>query len=1129
MTSNKSYISTFILLFFSIGFVLGQSPLSQGDIYKLEITEDGIYKIDASLMSEMGIDINSLNANQLFLYGFGEGMLPQTNSDYRPDELLEVPMKYVGNDTNLNSNSYFLFYGFGPNKTIINSDEEFVNKELNLYSATNNYFLVVKSQGSPKRIQNRNVSGINSQNFDQLIESIHFEEDIRTALNDASGRFFFGENFTTTTSKSISIPVIPQSTASLIRFKIGVMGKSREVSTFSIQTNTVNRGELEVPAAPEFNSYRYGNQGHMVNSLFDPYSVNSIGDNITFDISFSKPLSDSEGYLDYITLNINRTLMEKSGGFSLHGFFDNDSRDVAAIKNSSNLEIWDISNTQDIYVLPKVNDRNNLSRSKSYFEVVAFNNSNVLSPTYLEKIPNQNLRGISVPNLLIITAPQYLTQANQLKSHRESHDNLSVSVVTTDQVYNEFSSGRQDVSAIRDFAKYLYEKNNQELKYLLLFGQGSYDYKGSQFENSSQVPVYESRNVLHRTQTFSSEDYFGFFDNHEGYWTEDIEGTADEYDLEIGIGRLPARNVEQAQLLLNKLISYDTTTANRQQWKKDIVFVADDGDNNNHQSDANELAVYVEETFKEFNSKRIYIDNLQKETSPTGAIAPETYDLVYKTINDDGAMIINYSGHGSISRWADETIMDLELANNLTNYHHLPLFFTATCEYGRYDNPNYESGAEQLLFNSKGGAIALMTTTRPVFASSNLVINKAFYEQIFVKDADGNYPRLGDVFKLTKNNSLRGTRNRNFALLGDPSMRLFIPKTETKITHLNDELLSSSDTIKALDRIRLRGEIVNDNTRNTGFNGEVFLTLFEKPITSSTLGNDGPETVFEYQERKYQLFRGVADVVNGEFEIDFVVPLDIRYNIGNAKFSLYAKANDNEEAIGGEMNILIGGSSDNPVQDNNPPEISISLNGDPSNVNTYPDLYFHAELEDESGINISGIGVGHDATLILDEGDTSWVVNDYIMPVSGQENTYSLVFPVNNLEEGEHTLELVVWDVLNNRSSKTIRFYVSNINEIEVEELKAYPNPVNNQFTLSFKHNLGGKYLKIQSNIVDMSGKVVLKSDLEYEVSDDIIQIQYDDVKSSLNLNKGIYVIQLIIESPILGLQSVKTIRIVVI
>ncbi|OHX67751.1 type IX secretion system sortase PorU [Flammeovirga pacifica] len=1130
MTSIKTYIHFYLLLFIPYFTSFGQSPLANGDVYKLEVVDNAIYKIDLSFLSEIGINTSTIKPNQVYLYGFVGGMLPQKNADQRPDQLLEVPMKFVGDNTNtFSQNDYFLFYGEGPNKIIIDSLEKFVDQELNLYSQTNNYYLVIKNEGTPLRIELNSVSGVNSEQFDQLISSYHHEIESVKGLSEPSGRFWFGENLSTTNSNEIVFDVLPQSTPSKIRIKAGVMAKSREISTFQFSSNGVARGEISVPSAPSFNSYRYGNQGHMVNELFDSYSNNSLGDNITINVNFNKPLSDSEGYLDYITLNVSNDLKQVNGGLLLFGFFENTTTDLASIKNNGLLEIWDITNKQNIYQLNNNNSRSSLRKTNNYFSVIAFNREDIKSPLFQEKIPNQDLRNISVPDLLIVTAPDYRQQANQLKNHRETNDNLDVHVVTTTEVFNEFSSGRQDITAIRDFAKSLYDRNNQKFKYLLLFGQGSYDYIGQNFSNSSQVPIYESRNVLMRTQTFSSEDFFGFFDDNEGFWGENVDGNVELHDLEIGVGRLPVRDIETAQVLVNKLIDYDTITSNREQWKKDILFVADDGDSNTHQRDANKLAVIVEENNSNFNSKRIYIDNLPKEPSPIGAIAPATYDLVYKTINDEGALIVNYSGHGSVARWADETILDLEMINNFRNYQKLPMFFTATCEFGRYDNPNFISAAEQLLFNPYGGAIAMMTTTRPVYASSNFIINNAFYDNVFQKNQDGEYPRLGDVLKSTKNASIQGVNNRNFALLGDPSMRLFIPENEVVITELNGNLLSQTDTIKALDRVRLKGEILNQSSRNSSFNGELFITLYEKPTLSSTRGNDGSETVFEYDERKFQLFRGVSNIVNGEFELDFVVPLDIRYNFDRAKLSLYAKEENLDEAIGSEMNIIIGGTSDQPVIDNNPPEISLSLNGDSTIRNTYPDFYLHAKLYDDSGINISGIGVGHDAMLILDDGDTSWVVNDYIQPISNKKNTYSLVFPVNDLSEGEHTLDLIVWDALNNRSEKRISFYVSYINEIEIEELKAYPNPVNDQFTLSFRHNLGGKDIKVQSNLIEMSGRIVLKNEFFYENSDDIISLNYQGIKSEIGLNKGVYVIQLIIDSPNLGLQSVKTIRIIVI
>ncbi|KXX68274.1 hypothetical protein AVL50_20995 [Flammeovirga sp. SJP92] len=1098
-------------------------PLSTGQVYKLKVDKNGVYKIDKSLLDELGISTSGLNTNNIAVFGFGGGMLPQENAKERPDSLTEVPLLFVGNNSNsFQDDDFLLFYGEGPDKVYYDSANQFIDYELNLYDVSNYYFLRVGTPRS-KNIELESSSIQNPDSFNSLIQVYHHEVEEVTALSEPSGRYWFGENLSSSTSTSVNFQV--NSTSNTLRLKAGVMAKSRDESTFSFKATGADLGMINVRGARDFNNYRYGRQGYMENEVFAEKSINISSNSITIDVSFSKPQSDSEGYIDYLTLNTKSPLSKDKDNLIYYGIFSENS-DGGELPTSLNYNyVWDITNPSAVKSITKQSNKYSLSKKENYFSVILFDENDILKPEAGGMVANQDLRNIAVPDLILITSSAYTSQANKLSSHRTSHSGIDVKVVTIESVYNEFSSGRQDVSAIRDFARHLYLQNGK-LKYILLFGQCSYDYKGIKYEGGSQVPIYESRDVLMRTKTFSSDDYFGFMDEDEGFWGEDIDGKVDNYDMEIGVGRLPAGTNEVADILVNKIIHYDTTTLNATGWKKNVLFVADDGDDNTHQDDANKLAEYVEENHPDFVSQRLFIDNQPKVSTPSGAKSPETNDKLTSWIDNDGVLIVNYSGHGSVTHWAEESIFTPAMVSELNNTHQAPLFFTATCEFGRYDNPNITSGAERLLSKEAGGSIALMTTTRPVYASSNFKINKAFYESVFVKNDAGNYQCLGDVFKTTKNNSLSGVNNRNFALLSDPSMSLNIPQKELSITTLNDAPLSETDTIKALDKVKIQGNVNVNGSIDKTYNGDVHLTLFEKLTLSETRGNNGPETVFNYYERKYQLYRGVVDVTNGEFEFEFVVPKDIRYAYDNAKFSLYAIDDANSEALGSNVEVTLGGTSESPIEDTTPPVIDLSIYSENNTNVVYPDTYITTQISDDFGLNISGIGAGHDVKLILNEEDTSWVLNEYLMPVKGEKATYSLVFPLKNLPEGENTLKLEAWDVANNRSEQTISFYVSPVSEIKVSNFVLFPNPVQNDVDIRFSHNLLGQDLEIQSNIISMNGNIVATNDFIVNDSESEILLTYQGLKSNYNLISGVYVVQIIINCPALGIKTYQTARI---
>lgn len=1098
-------------------------PLGSGDIYKLKVDKDGIYKIDKMFFEELGISIENLDPNSVSLFGFGYGMLPQKNSEGRPNVLLEVPLKFIGESNSSFSNSnYFLFYGEGPNKVLYDSINNFFSYELNLYDINNNYFLKIGTQRN-NNIEIEINSPTNPISYSTLKQVHHHELENEMALSEPTGRFWFGENISL--DNTVTIPLNINSGSSSIVLKAGVMAKSREESVFTFKVDGNNVGAIPVAAANDFNNYRYGRQGYMENQLFPKKNILSTS-TLDISISYDKPQSDSEGYIDFLTLNTESVINKNKTNLIYYGRI-NDNYNGAQITTTDRFDyVWDITDPSLIKEINQTFNAIEVNKKKNYFSIICFDNSDFSYPEIVGKIENQDIRNINVPDLLIVTAPEYLSEAQRLASHRKSYNGISVEVVDVNKVYNEFSSGRQDITAIRDFARLLYLKN-KKLKYLLLFGQGSYDYKGIKFPNESQVPIYESREVLHRTKSFSSDDYYGFFDEDEGFWGEGIDESIGNDNLDIGIGRLPSRNLEHATSMINKLISYDTISSNNSGWQKNILFVADDGDGNTHQRDANRLGVYVEETYTDFNSQRLFIDNNPKISTPSGAKSPDTNESLVNWVDNEGVLIVNYSGHGSITNWANEAILTTQMINDFTNSKQLSLFFTATCEFGRYDNPSITSGAERLLFNPNGGSVSLLTTTRPVYASSNFKINEAFYEAIFLRNSSGNYQPIGDVFRITKNNSISGVNNRNFALLGDPSMKLKIPAKDIILTKINDISISKLDTIRALDKIKITGEIRGGGIIENDFQGDIYLTLFEKQTESETRGNNGPETIFNYHERKYNLFRGVSDVENGVFEIEFVVPKDIRYAYDKSKFSFYAVENDQTDAIGSSTEIIVGGSSRNPVVDNTPPELQLDIYSENNTNIVYPDTYITATFSDESGINISGIGAGHDVRLILNDNDTSWVLNEYLMPIKGDKQEYAVVFPLKDLPEGENSLTLEAWDVLNNQSTETISFFVSKVSEIKITNLIAYPNPVENDLEIRFTHNLLSQDLIIKSNIISMNGNIVATNDFEIQQSESEILLTYDGLRSNYHLISGVYVVQIIINCPTLGIKTYQTIRIV--
>ena len=429
----------------------------------------------------------------------------------------------------------------------------------------------------------------------------------------------------------------------------------------------------------------------------------------------------------------------------------------------------------------------------NYMNILPSTTSAYLTPSIVGEVVNQNLHNTPINvEYVIVSHPNFLVPAERLADFHQEKDDISSIVVTPKQIYNEFSSGVQDVSAIRDFLRFLYKRSNSKLKYVLLFGDGSYDPKNRVADNTNFIPTYQSLNSTHPTLSYVTDDYFGLLDDNEGEFNNDL--------VDIGIGRFPASNLSQANVLVDKVQQYYAKESFGS-WRNDIVFIADDGDENDgntHMWQADTLANIVADNYKNININKIYLDNYLQESTPGGPRSEATNSAINNRI-DKGALLINYTGHGGPLGWTAERILELDQINAWDNGNKLPLFMTATCKFSYFDNPEQTSAGEYVLLNPNGGAIALLSTTRLVYSDPNHKLNKHFIKVLFEKKDNGEFPRLGDVFKQTKVLSGTSVNNRNFTLLGDPALCLSYPEYHIQNTNI-------IDTLKALGEVTVSGK-----------------------------------------------------------------------------------------------------------------------------------------------------------------------------------------------------------------------------------------------------------------------------------------------------------------------------------
>lgn len=1065
--SSSSFI---FLLLFSLFSHAQSSVLATGEWYKIAITRTGVHKIDATFLKDAGIDITKLNPQNIRIFGNGGGILPQANNAPRARDLTENLIEIVGEtDGKFDAADYILFYAESPHRILYNATNQQFTHQNNPYSDTTFVFLNI-SDTKGLRIKNQALvsSGNNIRTFDDF--SFH-ELDQKNVVSlggrdlGGSGREWYGESFGVSPDISFDLKtegIIPNSS---IKLTSAILGASFTTTKVSLKLNADSLiGEQNLRP---IGTGTYDLKG---NENIQTFTAISNGKNIQkLTFSFNKNNQNSSvAYLNYFELQTKRRLQ----------FYEQQTlvRSIESLGNkTSNFIISQASNTQKIWdvtnpLLPE-NISLQLNNSEASFgtetqsklkSFVLFSNTNLLVPNSIQKVGNQNLQPTQTPDLLIFTIKNWHEQAVRLAEFRRTNDGLSVAVVDIDQVYNEFASGSPDPTAIRDFGRFLWQKNPTKLKYLLLFADASFDYKNiiqyASIETNLQIPTYESRESLNPVNSYASDDYFGFFEDNEGEW---LENNAGNHSMEIGVGRLPVKSEEEAKNVVDKLIYYARTQRTAGSWRRKISFVADDGDFNIHQQDADDISEVTLKTTKDLIINKIYLDAFPQIATANGAISPEVNKALNKSVNE-GALIINYSGHGGTDGWTEEKVLTREQIQTWRNLNNMPLFLTATCSFGRFDDPGNVSGAEMAMLSPKGAAIGLLTTTRPVYSNTNFLLNNAFYQAFAQKNTNPNL-RLGDIFRITKNNSLSGVFNRNFSLLGDPSMQLAYPTEKIALTKINGTS-PEKQTLKALSKVSLEGEIRNSTNGliKNNFNGKILVSVFDKPSEVSTLGQKTDK--FKYKTYRNQLFEGLVEVKNGIFSVTFVVPKDINYQVGAGRVNFYAVSADSTlDATGSYNELMIGGSESNILSDTKAPEVQLSI--DRNNL-------LVAQISDENGINISQAGVGHEMILTLN--DTLQIIaNQYFTNTKDYMNGV-LKYSFGKLPAGHYTVKLKVWDTYNNSTEEALKFIV------ETEKLKIlnaynYPNPVESSTNFYIEHNAENQDLIFTLAIFDSAGKQVFE------------------------------------------------------
>lgn len=1104
-----------------------ESVLASGIWYKLAIDKNGVYKINYDLLRKIGVDVNSINPYHIKIYGNGGGMLPQANNTDRASDLIENAIVVTGEeDGKFNPQDFILFYGEGPDKSSFDLKKNIFFYERNLYDDHNYYFLTI-SENDGKRLQYNDNAATTANVIDVYDDYVYHELDKFNVLK--SGREWFGESIYTDIAFKLDVKGIVNNSS--IKVVSDVMAQSYNTgSTFKTFFNSVIVGEQFVSSIPDPSYSPYAAKGlHNRDTLIFNSNTVMASEKNEQEIKYQyfKSAGYAQGYLDYFLVSYKRklALYKDQTIFLASTSLQNVVSTFEVGQVSDQCTVWEITNPLEPRFQPfSLNDgAGSFTINTSDLHKFIVFNQNLPAPTFVQQIDNQNLHSLSTPNFIIVAYPKFINEAQRLADHRQNHSGITTVVVSTEEIFNEFSSGRKDVCAIRDFTRFLYKKNPSALRSLLLFGKSSYDYKDRVYNNTNFVPTYESRNSLETLETYSSDDFFGFLEDSEGQWGED---PTEDHTLDISVGRIPVKSVEEGQNVVAKIIDYDTNPTTFDSWRKELVFVADDGDNNIHQSQSDKLAQKVESSHPEFNARRIFLDAFTQNSTPAGDFSPDTNKAIQDAI-DRGSVIINYTGHGGERIWAQEKIFDDMMINDLDNKAY-PLFVTATCEFGRSDDPGIVSGAELAVIKKDGGAIGMVTTARPVNSSTNFELNQAFYDALFIRESN-SFLTLGEIFRRTKNNSTSGISNRNFSLLADPSIKLALPEYKVIVNSISNE--QGEDSLKALSTIMVKGEIQNiTGNKAEDFSGVLKATLFDKENTFTTLGSENPP--YTFKQWYNTIFRGAATVTNGNFEFNFIVPKNIAYQVGKGKLSLYASQKTTlQDATGVALDFIIGKSNPYAKSDIAPPTIDLFM-GDETFINggtIKSDSYLVAKLHDESGINISGYSIGNSLIGVLDNKEI-FILNDYYAANENDFTNGKIVYKMRGLSPGKHTINVKAWDTYNNSAQATITFMVSDGEGLKIENFGNYPNPFSENTTLYFTHNSPGEDLETIVTLYDLSGQLLKTS--EFFITSSSYKVELVELNSNLDFDKklspGLYFAKLVVRSVSNGSKSERVAKLII-
>jgi hypothetical protein len=1041
---------------------------SNGQWLRVPIETEGIYKIDKSQLSSMGFNISPADVPTIKLYGNGGAELSETVTD-APNNLMQEQAIIVKTETDGNLQS-IIFYAAPPNGFTYNSGD--FRHFINVFSTKNYYMLTFGGSQGKRQIPVENPQGTPVNTPNTYIQRVFFEEELNNAIGGGSGRTWFGR----TIFPSIFTNQLPNlDRQDSILYRIAVAHKSVTNGTFYIDENGTDIASIPLSGF----TYSYQDAVRSEVTMKKPASIIASDDRSILKFSYSNiNLSTSTAYFDSYEIHYHRNFVAINNEI---GFFEDPYKTGLTEYNlggfSGDIYGFDITNRANPIQLTNIattggtfiyRNAQVLNTPRQYFI-----SSNIKSAS-IEKADVVDLRNnFANTDLIIITHPSLIKSATAFRDYRVKQSNITATVITTEQIYNEFNSGLPDPTAIRDFLAFAYHNWQTKPKYALFWGDGHWDYRNIQSNVINFIPPYESidaTDAIVETDSYTTDDFYVRIEGNDAL-------------IDMAIGRLPITSDESGMNMITKINHYENASS-PDAWRSTVTLLADDSPAGLNEFNGDMHTVQSEELSKnhvplDYQQNKIYLAEYPVENVPGGRRKPRVTEDMVSTVNTTGTLLLNWVGHGNPRVWAHEEIFERSLTIPLmTNLDKMFFCVAATCDFARFDMPDAQSGAEELVTSKIGGAIGVLSATRLVNTGENQLMNDEFYDDLFKRDGKtGMYRRLGDVMFDVKQKRY-GSNDQRYNLIGDPSLRLHLPDDIITIDSINGIYIASGDTIslKAMSETRIAAHVTDPVTNETvtGFNGIAILTMLD--CDENIVAVDIDNTQHHILTFGGALNHSSYKVESGIISSDFIIPKDISFMNTNGRLFIQAYSSDTTLfAKGSTRNFTLGGIVTGIPDDNSGPDINIYLDArtfKPGDiVNSIPLLI--VDLHDKSGINSTGLGIGHRIEAWIDNSTVSIDLTSKFSTSLTDSRSGTVEQLLFNLKPGRHDIKVRAWDVFNNYSYSETYFNLALNDQIFViNDLGNYPNPFDVGTTISFKHNIMPPF-DVNVNIYDVFGNSV--------------------------------------------------------